>query len=108
MTNAKHTPGPWELDDNRRGSHVYVHAKTHGALATVVWQMAQDYREGKPSPECEANARLIAAAPELLNALKDILEHCHFEKKDLDSKRNVNEFRVNAVAAIAKATGQAA
>ena len=26
--------------------------------------------EGAPSPECEANARLIAAAPELLEALE--------------------------------------
>lgn len=43
---------------------------------------------------------------ELVEALKDILENCNFEKKDYASKRNINEFRANAKALIAKVEGK--
>lgn len=55
----------------------------------------------------EANARLIAAAPELLEALEAVINDCH----DLDmvpsndSGRTATAFEL-AVSAIAKATGQ--
>jgi hypothetical protein len=50
----------------------------------------------------EANARLIAAAPELLQALKAIVRHA-----DSDQGRRVTHEDIDlARAAIAKATGQ--
>ena len=69
----KHTPGPWSLGPLELvgdGLHAPIHAPSHGELATVVWQMEDDKFDGKPSLACEANARLIAAAPDLLAALE--------------------------------------
>ena len=75
----KHTPGPWSLDLGNIGidieNHVSVDAPSHGGIANVVWVMEEDALMGKNSPKCEANARLIAAAPDLLQAAKDVLSH---------------------------------
>lgn len=74
---ATHTPGPWSLDlkniDMDLSGHVSVDAPNHGALAQVVWLMADDKSLGRNSPMCEANARLIAAAPDLLASLQELL-----------------------------------
>lgn len=56
---AKHTPGPWFVD--RLSEHGYLLVKPVGGQ--VVAQI-------DPVEEEEANARLIAAAPDLLDALK--------------------------------------
>jgi hypothetical protein len=65
---SKHTPGPWQLDFyNRIGEdYVAISAAKHKALAEVVWR----FKDDEQSPELEANAHLIAAAPELLEALQ--------------------------------------
>jgi hypothetical protein len=73
---AKHTPGPWKAGTARRSSNfgdmaAFVHGPGPAKIAKV-WS-------GDPSDEtngnkAEANARLIAAAPDLLEALKDIVE----------------------------------
>ena len=57
----EHTLGPWEIEHNGR-------AVTQGCSANgdVLLTMAAD------SPSREANARLIAAAPDLLEALAGI------------------------------------
>lgn len=68
-----HTPGPWRVEaagDGFRkptedGAKDFQIVAANGICPGIVW----DYlREG------EANARLFAAAPELLAALKDICE----------------------------------
>jgi len=74
--NTKHTAGPWTLEPDYKGylkGTIDVSSKDHGGLATVVWVMSNDASIGEKSPECEANARLIAAAPELLEALQQLL-----------------------------------
>ena len=53
MTEAKHTPGPW--DDSKT-----IIVRGLNFLASAHFETA----------EGEANARLIAAAPDLLDALK--------------------------------------
>lgn len=63
-----HTPGPWSLivDDAGDGSEIYgfdVSAPNGRGIA---------YYDANDDPETEANARLIAAAPELLEALKAV------------------------------------
>ena len=90
-----HTPGPWELEldylhDDLHG-HVPVSGENHKSLAQVVWVMENDER----TPHCEANARLISAAPELLEFAKEV--------------RRTGDTRLAsmAIAIIAKATGEA-
>lgn len=71
---AAHTPGPWRLSNINDGGHlgaeVEIDSDHHIGLATVVWRMENEGR----STRLEANARLIAAAPELLEALEEIIE----------------------------------
>jgi hypothetical protein len=56
----------------------------------------------------EANARLIAAAPELLESLRDLLGYIEATDDDIDHTEmclNTGDAVLNAEAAIAKATG---
>ena len=61
---TKHTPGPWKIGHHEGlpANHVAIDAPLHGELALVVWKFESEKR----TPRCEANARLIAAAPDLL------------------------------------------
>lgn len=106
MNEFKGTPGPWELgtpEAQGEGLHVPIHGVGHGELATVVWQMADDKFDRIRSVSCEANARLIAAAPELLEALLAMdLEYGGLGEYDLDFSEPVKLAR----AAIAKAIGE--
>lgn len=58
---AKHTPGPWHV---YKGRGLYVDSSTAGLVCKVA--------ENR-SAEKEANALLIAAAPELLEALREVV-----------------------------------
>lgn len=61
---TKHTPGRWK-NDGRLGYAHWIRSATGAQIATV-------YGE-RVTPESEANAALIVAAPDLLDALKDLL-----------------------------------
>mgnify|MGYP003443102101 CR=1 FL=1 len=61
----KHTPGPWSAHYNNEGLTVF--SPDNVTVAYV------DYDECEERP-VEANAHLIAAAPALLEALKNVLE----------------------------------
>ncbi len=64
---AAHTPGPWTAERRGQDWHVFteaVRSKDCGGRHTVAMPM-----DGTPE-QCAANARLIAAAPALLEALK--------------------------------------
>ena len=63
-----HTPGPWEIERSFYHGYKSISAQKHSGLAQVVWCMEDEDR----SPSCEANAHLIAAAPELLEALERV------------------------------------
>jgi hypothetical protein len=67
---AQHTPGPWTADWNS-GSHGYTIAGDHIAIGTAFSLLGKRYGTG----EASANARLIAAAPEMLEALRFVQEH---------------------------------
>lgn len=67
----KHTPGPWILSDTTKAGNRKVSGYGWDYFANVTVRMdgtAANCEEG------EANARLIAAAPDLLAALKAIVE----------------------------------
>jgi hypothetical protein len=76
MSTAKHTAGPWHRDRSS-GARCDVRAE-NGRKVALCWGLstskaaqtnADSYRD-----ECNANAHLIAAAPDLLGSLKDMLE----------------------------------
>ena len=65
---SKHTPGPWIM--TRRGEHYHdIHGRRWEELARVVTKTDGAIKD---SAEGMANAKLIAAAPELLEALKHL------------------------------------
>ena len=64
---AKHTPGPWAYH-NTPTPFIYVNA---GGLP--ICQIYTSTAHGQSMGEQFANARLIAAAPELLEALQAVL-----------------------------------
>ena len=64
----RHTPGPWHTTDDNRWSEVL--AWKDASNQHLVAACATD---GADRRECQANARLIAAAPDLLAACKATL-----------------------------------
>jgi hypothetical protein len=95
----KFTPGPWvtgKLTKNgyrKIDTHGFPHADPHYGLAKVVVQL-----EGDPYKRGEANAALIAAAPDLYAALDDVLRAHHHSRGD--------EYVDAAYTALAKARGE--
>lgn len=67
---SKHTPGPWVADDNEGFSVWKIYSRMSpsgsGIPGPFVAEVIGD------SAEADANAHLIAAAPEMLDALKHI------------------------------------
>jgi hypothetical protein len=64
-----HTPGPWQVIPNRIGAALTVYDKRERPIATTCSNTSPATMEMHRSGEVAANARLIAAAPELLEAL---------------------------------------
>jgi len=90
---TSHTPGPWAAEGH------YVHAE--GLRFVAVSGGVSSCKES----EAFANARLIAAAPELLSALRNIEEVL---TKSREQNPTLDPFPLmEARAAIAKATGKA-
>ena len=65
--NAQHTPGPWHHGLHHHG-HLAVQAE-NGRLVTLCGAIAHDDAQ----LENHANSRLIAAAPDLFAALREIV-----------------------------------
>jgi hypothetical protein len=96
----KHTPGPWEIDI--QGNYLGVCSKEDGEDE---WYIAQCYRALSTKGEDIANARLMAAAPNMLAACKALIEATSPEKDSVDFCREA--LRASGIArhAIAKARG---
>ena len=86
--NTKHTPGPWEL--------LYTGEiwSNRGHIAKAPNQHPSD----------KANARLIAAAPDLLEAAEEIVNSAIRHQGSSDMRVTAHAMRL-LQAAIAKATG---
>lgn len=106
MTASKHTPGPWHMDPEEITSGFRIVPKIGDrGLAVAIQRDAAPAIPGSgiDRATAEANARLIAAAPELLEALEEMVKAGEFE--DWDGRCDCIAV---ARAAIAKATGGAA
>ena len=95
MSEQKHTPGPWYSADD---DHCHIRRDSDDAVIAEVFEDDGhcDPVHCRPLPS-RANARLIAAAPDLLEALQYLCEVSHTDPRGFDAAR----------AAIAKATGGA-
>lgn len=89
MSAGTHTPGPWRL-------HEVDDTRVMGADGSWVADMGGDYDDALDWPRMEANARLIAAAPDMLAAMKAICSD--FAQQ--------HPLIIDGLAAIAKAEGR--
>lgn len=86
MSEAKFTPGKWDRYSETRSPNIFIEAHNHGSICKVA---NNKYAEG--------NARLIIAAPELLEALETLFQWAENPPIEIFQK---------AEAAIRKATGK--
>ena len=92
---SKYTPGPWKVVKDAFGFCINQRDDDDGNIRAIA-----DIRKYAPGGgTAEGNARLIAAAPELLDALQEIEV---FMGADFDDLPIASKAR----AAIAKATGE--
>lgn len=108
MKEAKHTPGPWEVSKGYDGSISVSATRPYrinniSAGTPVICDVYQHLEFDSFSGE--ANARLIAAAPELLDALRGLLALEEENLRGYDDIDVCTEVQF-ARAAIAKATGR--
>lgn len=87
-----HTPGPWRVHRNKRLRPSKIESK-EGRLCTF----------HTCDPNIEANARLIAVAPELLEALEATIEWVGSLWPELES---LDDWRQTVSKIVAKAKGK--
>lgn len=89
---SKHTPGPWHRNIRANGHYPVVFAGRNQHVATATQQT--------DPAETEANIDLIATAPELLQALRELIEAATHHQADAAAAL------AQARAAVAKAEGR--
>lgn len=100
---SKHTPGPWWLQADGVGWYVECTPERGHSVAYVRAEVEEDDPD-TPDAEKEANARLIAAAPDLLAVLQELEKSSRYWS-EYDVPLGIVD-RISA--AIAKATGEKA
>ena len=98
-SDTKFTPGPWFINRSEMGIHKYVEARIGGGMIQEVACCGPT----ELHEQSDANARLIAAAPELYEALVGLLARAEIELVDPEDVHEV----VLAKATISKARGEA-
>ena len=96
---AKHTPGPWETDKMEGDffPRVILPPREDWCKSSITINEGRGDME-----ECQANARLIAAAPDLLEALRELAGCLNV----LNPNRRLVKALREARASIAKAQGE--
>lgn len=87
----EHTKGPWEAKQGG-DNHFTIEDKDNSYIAEISWRHFNN----------EANAKLIAAAPELLEMLKEAVERCEINNGEGEEDEFIEMFN----ATIAKAEGK--
>ena len=105
---SKWTPGPWNIgSSDLPASRLSIHCKGHkDSCHSTVALMVSRGVIGISHDEEFANARLIAAAPELLEALKALADYV--QRTHETPNNYVSSVVLGARAAIARAEGGAA
>ena len=97
---AKYTQGPWRVVNYQDKNDVPRVVSDKGGIAVLC--INRYHGEAGPSKQEQINAALIAAAPELLEALKDACEWLDSCPLGEEPRKAVIRYR----AAISKATGE--
>ncbi len=111
---SAHTPGPWTLVTVPTSCGIChkigpFPPKREGGAARHACLYADYQSQGNPADdELEANARLIAAAPDLLEALRGTLDFVERHSNRWDGAKGRHPMSIVTVAraALAKAGGQ--
>jgi hypothetical protein len=98
---AKHTQGPWRAEFGNNSARVI--AKVEHEVASVPTLRSTNAEEDGNRDVMVANARLVASAPELLEALRGML--AMYSSDEAGGDETLEEVR-EARAAIAKAEGK--
>lgn len=95
---SKHTPGPWTI-------HAHAIQSVMGSTGFCVASCGQYTNSKMPNlqQEQEANTKLIAAAPDLLECLEGLLNEAHASSKSLHPN---SLWSMLARSAIARAKGE--
>lgn len=98
---SKHTPGPWtaQWDETNKRCKIGHWFWTAQDKAFPGHYVVLDLK--RQTPEATANARLIAAAPDLLKALKKLVARCN---SDPSMRADMNTLQAHL--AIAEAEGE--
>jgi hypothetical protein len=103
---SKHTPGPWELSEAvyKEGFGTYRRVEQVQEFGDVVASVCIRHAVNHTLDACgDANSRLIAAAPDLLHSLQEMVAMMDCG----DEPGSGSPWHTQATAAIAKATGGA-
>ena len=105
---SKHSPGPWVVEDHKQYPSMF--GIVRGPSFLLQWVRFATDITPEQSAQREVDARLIAAAPELLEALKQIaegLENTRSHPGQYMTTITKDQACRMALAAIAKAEGRA-
>lgn len=109
----KHTPGPWTIlhDPSTHAGRIrsrFIGPQAYSDDPSKAPAIASIWQDGKGADECNANERLIAAAPDLLAALRDLVDEMGLtlHVTGWDGSTTLRSLG-RARAAIAKAEGKA-
>lgn len=110
----KFTPGPWSLDESRHAGCINsLNPFRHIGMVSAYQATKEDKEENR------ANALLISAAPDMLEALENLLWHAEVLEEFIESERGrgrnadqlyadgeMHNYMVEAKASISKARGK--
>lgn len=103
---SKHTPGPWVITPGLYGPAIFQDTPLAGTLSG---RLVCDVFQRPCEPDTTtADARLIAAAPDLLGLLEELLENgtCFYSAIELDHDFDGEAWGERVRAIIAKAEGE--
>ncbi len=113
MGESKHTPGKWVARRHqnaaygaRHGGRFVIIAESPGEVDFFVAEQRHPMATGESESQSEANARLIAAAPDLLTSLVECVRMLEAVRYTAGLGKHQMERLGRAKAAIAKAEGR--
>lgn len=83
-----HTPGPWTINQHEPCTVNAIYRNRENPLPFSICQVF-----GQNGEEAKANARLIATAPEMLEALQNVLRCA--ERDDVEKRRDMTGLNVH-------------